>query len=55
MSVQDRVSPHNINTILSKKVMRIYQNIKKLSLVDPITSSPNLHHENCVVDSRENH
>ena len=55
MSDQDRVSPYNINTILSKKVMRIYQNIKKPSLVDPITSSSNLHHENCVVDSRENH
>ena len=29
MSDQNRVSPYNINTILSRKVMRIYQNIKK--------------------------
>ena len=26
---KNRVSPYNINTILSRKVMRIYQNIKK--------------------------
>ena len=55
MSDQNRVSPYNINTILSRKVMRIYQNIKKQLLVDPIPSSPNSHHKNCMAESKENY
>ena len=55
MSDQRRVSPYNINTILSRKVTRICQNIKKQLLVDPIASSPNSHHKNCMADSKENY
>ena len=42
MSDQDRISPKNINTMISSgKVMRIKKlNIRKL-LVDPIPNSPN--------------
>ena len=35
--------------------MTIYQNIKKQLLVDPIPSSPNSHHKNCMADSKEDH
>ena len=55
MSDQNRVSPYNINTILTRKVMRIYQNIKWQFLTDLIPSSPNSHHKNCVPDSKENY
>ena len=55
MSDQNRVSPYNINTIFTRKVMGIYQNIKKLFLTDLIPSSPNSHHKNCVPDSKENY
>ena len=55
MSDQNRVSPYNINTILSRKVMRIYQNIKKQLLVDPIPSSPNSYHKNYMADSKKNY
>ena len=43
MSDQERISPHNINTISSRQVMRI-KKIYILSqglLVDPISNSPN--------------
>ena len=55
MSDQNRVSPYNINTILTRKVMRIYQNIKWRFLTDLIPSSPSSHHKNCVPDSKENY
>ena len=55
MSDQNRVSPYNINTILSRKVMRIYSNIKKQLLVDPIPSSPDSHHKIYMADSKENY
>ena len=55
MSDQNRVSPYNINTILSRIVMKIYQNIKKQLLFDPIASSQNSHHKNCQADSKENY
>ena len=55
MSDQNRVSPYNINTILTRKVMRIYQNIKWRFLTDLIPSSSSSHHKNCVPDSKENY
>ena len=55
MSDQKRVSPYDINTILSRIVMKIYQNIKKQLLFDPIASSQNSHHKNCQADSKENY
>ena len=54
MSDQDRISPHNINKISSRQVMRIKNLIKGL-LVDPKPNSPNLHHKNCMADSKENY
>ena len=41
MNGQDRVSPYNVNTIWSRKVMKT-------------SSSPNSHHKNCLADSKEN-
>ena len=35
--------------------MKIYQNIKKQLLFDPIASSQNSHHKNCQADSKENY
>ena len=55
MSDQNRVSPYNINTILSRIVMKIYQNIKKQLLFDPIASSQNSHHKNGQADSKVNY
>ena len=55
MSDQNRVSPYNINTMLSRIVMKIHQNIKKELLFDPIASSQNSHHKNCQADSKENY
>ena len=55
MSDQNRVSPYNINTMLSRIVMKIYQNIKKELLFDPIASSQNSHNKNCQADSKENY
>ena len=52
ISDQDRISPHIINTISSRRDMRI--SISGL-LVDPVPSSPNLHHMNCMEDSKENY
>ena len=39
----------------SRKVMRIKKILTKRLLVDPITNSPNLHHKNYMVDSKENY
>ena len=55
MSDQNRVSPYNITTVLSRKVMQVYQNINKQLLVDPMPSFPNSHHKNCMADSKENY
>ena len=55
MSDQNRVSPYNINTMLSRIVMKIHQNIKKELLFDPIASSQNSHYKNCQADSKENY
>ena len=41
MSDQDRISPQNINTILSKQVTRIKKIYIKGLLVDPIPKSLN--------------
>ena len=35
--------------------MRIYSNIKKQLLVDPIPSSPDSHHKIYMADSKENY
>ena len=55
VSDQERISPYEIKTVESRQEMRM----KKLSInglfVDPIPNSPNLHHRNCVADSKENH
>ena len=55
MSDQDRISPYNINKISSRQMIRI----KKISirglLVDPISNSPNKHHNNFMADSKENY
>ena len=41
MSDQDRISPYNINTMLSRQVMRIKKNIIYGILVNPIPIFPN--------------
>ena len=41
MSDQDRISPHNINTISTRQVMRMKKNINLRKLVDPILNSLN--------------
>ena len=41
MSDQERISPHNINTISSRQVMRIKKNVIKGLFFDPMTNSPN--------------
>ena len=45
MSDQDRISPHNVNTISTRQVMRI----------EKILNSLNEHFKNCVVGSKENY
>ena len=40
MSDQDRISPYNINTISSRRVMGIKKISTGRSLVDPILNSP---------------
>ena len=58
MSDQDKLSPYNINAISSRQMMRIIIIIKisiRGVLVDPIPNSPNLHHNNCMADSKENY
>ena len=55
MSDQDRVSSYKSNIILTRKVTRIYQNIKWRILADLIPSSPNSHHKNCLPDNKENY
>ena len=56
MSDQDRISPCNIVTISNRQVMRIRKKISISGLlVDPISNSPDWHHENCMVDSKENY
>ena len=54
MSDQDRISPHNINTISTRQVMRMKKNINLRKLVDPILNSLNWYIKNCMVDSKEN-
>ena len=45
MSDQDRISPHNVNTISTRQVMRI----------EKILNSLNEHFKNCMVGSKENY
>ena len=56
MSDQDRISPYNINTILSSHVMRTEKkkSIRGLLLADPIPNAPNKHHKIYMADSKEN-
>ena len=44
---------YNINTILNRQVTRIKKVSGRGFLVDPIPNSPNLHHRNCMTDSKE--
>ena len=37
----DIISPHNINTILSRQVMRIKNNINRELIVDPVSNTLN--------------
>ena len=43
----------HINTILNRQVTRIKKVLGRGFLVDPIPNSPNLHHRNCMTDSKE--
>ena len=45
MSDQDRISPHNVNTISTRQVMRI----------EKILNYLNEHFKNCMVGSKENY
>ena len=45
MSDQDRISPHNVNTISTRQVMRI----------EKILNSLNERFKNCMVGSKENY
>ena len=45
MSDQDRISPHNVDTISTRQVMRI----------EKILNSLNEHFKNCMVGSKENY
>ena len=45
MSDQDRISPHNVNTISTRQVMRIEKTLNSL----------NEHFKNCMVGSKENY
>ena len=45
MSDQDRISPHNVNTISTRQVLRI----------EKILNSLNEHFKNCMVGSKENY
>ena len=44
---------YNINTVLNRQVTRIKKVSGRGFLVDPIPNSPNLHHRNCMTDSKE--
>ena len=55
MSDQERISPYNISIMLSMEVRRIKKISLRGLLVDPILNSPNLHHNNCMTDSKENY
>ena len=50
MSDQDRTSPYNIITVLSRKLMRISKTI-----ISSKPNSLNQHHKNCRAKSEENH
>ena len=45
MSDQDRISPHNVNTISTRQMMRI----------EKILNSLNEHFKNCMVGRKENY
>ena len=56
VSDQERISPYEIKTVESRQEMRMKKlSINGLFVVDPIPNSPNLHHRNCVADSKENY
>ena len=54
MSDQDRISPYNINTISSRRVMGMKKISTGGSLLDPIPNSPKSYYNNCMADSKEN-
>ena len=50
------ISPHNINTIWSRQVLRIQENITFRGLfIDPIPNSPNSHNKNCMAEIKGNY
>ena len=55
MSDQDRISPYNINTILSRQVMRIKKNINYGIANWSDTKFSNQRNENRLADSKENY
>ena len=57
MGNQDRISPYNINTILSRQVMRIKKNINMSLIIIfvPIPSSLNQRHKNWMAGNKENY
>ena len=55
-SDQSRIFPYSINTLTSRLKWWGYRKISiRGLLVDPIPSSPDLHHENCMLDREENY
>ena len=56
LRVTKTISPHNINTIWSRKVLRIQENITfRGLLIDPIPNSPNSHNKNCMAEIKGNY
>ena len=56
LRVTKTISPHNINTIWSRQVLRIQENITfRGLLIDPIPNSPNSHNKNCMAEIRGNY
>ena len=55
MSDQDGISPHQINTISNRQVMRIEEISVRALLVYSIPNSQNSNHKNCMADSKENY
>ena len=53
LSDQEIVSPLGINTISSRQWWEERKKSIRGLLVDPVPSSPNWHHKNCLADSKE--
>ena len=56
LRVTKTISPHNINIIWSRQVLRIQENITfRGLLIDPIPNSPNSHNKDCMAEIRGNY